>query len=353
VLLDQRIYTVDPVTGALTIPDLPIGAHILSIRRDGYVEQQRTLDIQTGDNPSLAITLEPLKGVLSVKPDVDGAAIAVKSIDRDQQLGSYAGTIDRINFPPGGYEITISKTGYATATRTVTLKGGATVELEPRLDRLPPPKPPDKPRPRPMSARVEVDGKYLIVHLGGASGDDATTIGSINVSVSKSNPTFPEVSGTLNGSPVRIDFFKMENIDEWSLIETPSPANQYSVIVARVRPKDAKRPIRFAINWRSVDNSAAPSRTSMPADQVSEAVAIYKALPTLPAVARSSQTRGAVNVSVVIDESGNVISAKAFDGPIVLRQAAEDAARKWKFRPATRRGIPIQTSQTIRFNFEN
>ena len=188
--------------------------------------------------------------------------------------------------------------------------------------------------------------------MSGASADDSTVLGSINVSVSKSALAFPEVSGTLNGAPCRIEFFKLENIDEGSLIETPSPSNQYSVVVVRIRPKDSKRPARFVINWKSIGNASQSPETVSASDTLSEAVPTRKVLPTIPALARSSQTRGSVSVAVVIDEQGKVISAKAIDGPVVLRQAAENAARQWKFRSATRNGIAIQTTQTIRFDFE-
>jgi TonB family protein len=349
---NQQVFEAGAVGGTLVINDLSIGSHILTVRRDGYREQQRAVDVKTGDNPIQAMILEPLKGTLNIRPSVDGASIELRSIGRNQNAGSYAGAIDQVDFPPGEYEITISKPGYATATRTVTLKAGATVELEPRLDPLPPPKPAPKPRPRPMSARVETDGKYLIVRLSGTSDDDSSALGSINVSVSKSTLAFPEVSGTLNGAPCRIEFFKLENIDEGSLIETPSPSNQYSVIVVRIRPKDSKRPVRFAINWKSIASARQSPETVSTSDNLSEAAPTRKVLPTIPTLARSSQTLGSVNVLVVIDEQGNVISAKAIEGPVVLRQAAENAARQWKFRPAMRNGIPIQTTQTIRFNFE-
>jgi TonB family protein len=69
-------------------------------------------------------------------------------------------------------------------------------------------------------------------------------------------------------------------------------------------------------------------------------------------MARSSGTKGLVKVTVVVDEEGNVKSAKAFDGPVVLRQAAEDAARDWKFKPATRNGIPTRSTEIIYFTFE-
>jgi protein TonB len=155
----------------------------------------------------------------------------------------------------------------------------------------------------------------------------------------------------LNGSPCRIEFFKIENIDEWSLVETPSPSNQYSRIVVRVRPKDAKRPLRFAVNWKSVTNDTTSSSGEASKD-FAEAVPTYKARPEYPAAARSSKTLGTVSVNVTIDQMGNVVSAKATDGPVVLRQSAENAARRWRFRPATRDGKPVSTMQIIRFNFE-
>lgn len=331
---------------------IPPASYTLVVRHEGFRDDQRSVDLKSGENPTLTIKLEPLKGTLHIRPSVDGTSIELRSVDRNQNVGSYAGAIDQIEFPPGEYEITISKPGYATATRTVTLKAGAAVELEPRLDPLPPPKPAPKPRPRPMSARVETDGKYLIVHLSGTSEDDSTTLGSINVSVGKSSLAFPEVSGTLNGSPCRIEFFKIENIDKGSLMETPGPSNQYSVIIVRIRPKDSKRPVRFAINWKSIGSASQSPQTVSTSDTLSEAVPTHKVLPTIPTLARSSQTQGSVNVAVVIDEQGNVISAKAIDGPVVLRQAAEGAARHWKFRPAMRNGTAIQTTQTLRFNFE-
>jgi TonB family protein len=330
---------------------IPPASYTLVVRHEGFRDDQRSVDLKSGENPTLTIKLEPLKGTLNIRPSVDGTSIELRSVDRNQNVGSYAGAIDQIDFPPGEYEITISKQGYTTATRTVTLKAGATVELEPRVDPLPPPKPgPPRPRPRPMSARVESDGKYLIVHLSGTSDDDSTALGSINVSVNKSSLASPEVSGTLNGSPCRIEFFKIENIDEGSLMETPGPSNQYSVIVVRIRPKDSKRPVRFAINWKSIGSTSQSPQGVSTSDTLSEAVPTHKVLPTIPTLARSSQTQGSVNVAVVIDEQGNVISAKAIDGPVVLRQAAENAARQWKSRPAMRNGTAIHNSKP-RFNF--
>jgi outer membrane biosynthesis protein TonB len=47
-----------------------------------------------------------------------------------------------------------------------------------------------------------------------------------------------------------------------------------------------------------------------------------------------------------------VISAKATEGPHVFRRVSEEAARKWKFRPAMRDGRSVESEQTIEFRFE-
>ena len=344
--IDNQQAAVDPSNGMLILNGIYSGTHSLLVRREGYRENHRAIDVLPGETTKLSITLEAAKGTLSVRPNVSGTAIELRSITRDQPVGTYAGGIEHLEFPPGEYEVTISKSGYVSSTRSVTINGGSSVEIEPHLDPLPPPKP-ARPAPRPMNGRVELDGKYLIVYLSGSSQDDSVSIGSINVTASKAG--LGEISGSLNGSPCRIEFFKMENIDEWSLVEPPSPSNQYSRAVIRVRPKDAKRLLRFAINWKSVNGS--DSLTNPAAEQFAEAVPTYKVVPELPEIARSSRTFGTVRVTVAIDETGNVVSAKATDGPIVLRQAAENAARRWKFRPATRNGQPTSTMQIILFNF--
>jgi len=89
-----------------------------------------------------------------------------------------------------------------------------------------------------------------------------------------------------------------------------------------------------------------------PPELFEAAVARKKISPTYSAAARSSNITGLVIVSVLIDAKGNVKSAKAIEGPIILRQAAENAAKQWKFDPARRNGRPVQDTQQIRFIFQ-
>jgi protein TonB len=55
---------------------------------------------------------------------------------------------------------------------------------------------------------------------------------------------------------------------------------------------------------------------------------------------------------VTIDAEGSVISIKVIEGPDVFWEVPEDAARKWRFRAATRDGQPVQSEKIIQFRFE-
>jgi TonB family protein len=73
--------------------------------------------------------------------------------------------------------------------------------------------------------------------------------------------------------------------------------------------------------------------------------------PAYPAEAKRLKVSGPVTVRVVIDENGNVTSAKAIDGPAPLRQPAEEAARKAKFAPTTENGITVKVTGTLTYDF--
>ena len=73
--------------------------------------------------------------------------------------------------------------------------------------------------------------------------------------------------------------------------------------------------------------------------------------PTYPPAARSMRATGVVRVEVMVDESGNVADVKVTSGPALLQASAKDAIRKWKFRPITVEGQPVQATGFVNFNF--
>jgi TonB family protein len=73
--------------------------------------------------------------------------------------------------------------------------------------------------------------------------------------------------------------------------------------------------------------------------------------PVYPLAAKAVRVRGAVGVSVLIDEEGNVSEAEAYSGHPLLRASAVSAALQSKFEPMKLSGNPVKMRGTIIFNF--
>jgi TonB family protein len=92
-----------------------------------------------------------------------------------------------------------------------------------------------------------------------------------------------------------------------------------------------------------------PSRVSR---GVVNGQAISLPKPAYPSAARAVNAKGTVSVSVIIDRSGNVISARAVSGHPLLRAPAEAAARRARFRPTLLSGQAVEVSGSIVYNFQ-
>jgi protein TonB len=75
------------------------------------------------------------------------------------------------------------------------------------------------------------------------------------------------------------------------------------------------------------------------------------AVPTYPALARSSRVTGAVIIEATIDERGNVAATRILRSIPLLDQAAVDAVRSWKYEPARLNGQPVAVLMTVTVNF--
>ncbi|MCM3872159.1 MAG: TonB family protein [Pyrinomonadaceae bacterium] len=79
--------------------------------------------------------------------------------------------------------------------------------------------------------------------------------------------------------------------------------------------------------------------------------ATKKVVPIYPQLARSSSIAGVVRVYVTTDTAGRVVDVSRSEGPPVLRQAAEFAARQWRFQAAIVADKRFGLSGYIEFNF--
>lgn len=74
-------------------------------------------------------------------------------------------------------------------------------------------------------------------------------------------------------------------------------------------------------------------------------------MPQYPEVARRMRLSGLVQVEVVVDENGKVISARALSGPASLRDVAVQAALRARFSPTKLSGQGVKVSGQINYNF--
>lgn len=73
--------------------------------------------------------------------------------------------------------------------------------------------------------------------------------------------------------------------------------------------------------------------------------------PAYPLPARDERAAGKVRVSVLIDQTGKVISAGALDGHPLLHSASRDAACEARFAPTTLQGKPVKVTGSLTYMF--
>lgn len=113
-----------------------------------------------------------------------------------------------------------------------------------------------------------------------------------------------------------------------------SAGSTKKILVADTDPPPTPRPLMKPVSGGVLNGQA----VSLPA-------------PVYPEVARRMHTSGVVEVEVVVDENGKVVSARALSGPISLRDVAVQAALRARFSPTRLSGQPVKISGLINYNF--
>jgi len=112
---------------------------------------------------------------------------------------------------------------------------------------------------------------------------------------------------------------------------------------AAVLPGELAAPVEAPsgsfLNYRAVPPP--PAEFPRTGGEVQQARLIKSAPPVYPAIARSNRIMGDVLVDALIDTAGHVTTVKVVSGPVMLRQAAVQALRQWKYEPARLDGQPV------------
>jgi len=73
--------------------------------------------------------------------------------------------------------------------------------------------------------------------------------------------------------------------------------------------------------------------------------------PVYPIMAKQTGTHGPVNIQILVDEQGKVISAQIVAGNPMLTSAAKEAAMRARFTPTILNGQPVKIQGVIIYNF--
>lgn len=95
---------------------------------------------------------------------------------------------------------------------------------------------------------------------------------------------------------------------------------------------------------------AAPQKVSISAG-IAVGLLVQKTAPVYPQMARNARVSGTVVIQATISKSGTIENYRAISGPAMLRQAALDAVKTWRFRPYLLDGQPVEVDTTVNVVF--
>jgi len=102
------------------------------------------------------------------------------------------------------------------------------------------------------------------------------------------------------------------------------------------------------------DESPSPENQAKPIEGgLLNSKALSLPQPKLSEEAKRLKQSGKITVRVIIDENGKVVSATAMNGPAVLRELAETAARQATFAPTTQDGITVRVTGELVYDIRN
>jgi TonB family protein len=125
----------------------------------------------------------------------------------------------------------------------------------------------------------------------------------------------------------------------------PPPTETIAEVPSAPEPAPEEQPSAGGLVDRSGVYAAVPPSGTQPEE-------IDRVVPRYPAAARRANVAGSVVIRGIVRRDGTIDEVEVIkDLPYGLGDAARDAVRRWRFRPATFRGEPIDVYYTVTVNF--
>jgi TonB family protein len=131
-------------------------------------------------------------------------------------------------------------------------------------------------------------------------------------------------------------------------VDQPAPGDSLRESV----PPPPSPPQTDQVSSASPNNGPTPTNRAPISGGVLNGIAINLPTPAYPAIGMKVKAHGTVVVEVLVDENGDVISARAKSGHPLLQAASVAAAMNAKFPPRKQNGVPVKVSGVINYTFE-
>jgi protein TonB len=102
----------------------------------------------------------------------------------------------------------------------------------------------------------------------------------------------------------------------------------------------------------TIASAPVPAAMQAPAGKTIAPKLVSSSRLTYPPSARQTGIQGTVTVLATVDANGAVSSVKALNGPLLLRQAAVDSVKQWKYSPGLTDGKATATQVTVAVEFK-
>ena len=203
-----------------TFTDVAAGGHTIDVSLAGYNTASKSVTFSAGSTVSVdfqLVVIPPKTGSISVSSSPAGAGISLDGTNTGKITPTTLGTI-----PPGDHIVTVSLPGYNSASMTVTVSAGSTVQADFVLNQIPQ-NGSITVTSTPAGATIELDGastgKVTPSALGGVSpGDHA-----ISVSLPGYSPASQTVTVSA-GSTANVNFLLVPAQQTGSISVTSVPA---------------------------------------------------------------------------------------------------------------------------------
>lgn len=88
------------------------------------------------------------------------------------------------------------------------------------------------------------------------------------------------------------------------------------------------------------------------ASELQQAKLMSNTMPVYPVLAKRGRIEGTVRLSAVIGKDGSVEKLETVSGHPILEQSAVEAVKKWRYKPTTLNGEPVEVVTTIEVVFK-